>query len=680
MDFNLSLDDIQSSENVAEFLTSEELQYIGSQVKKGYDIDESSMEEWRELIDKAMAIVKQTMETKNEPFVNASNVKYPLITQAAINFNARMYPEIVRSQKVVVGEVLGYDPDGKKLQQACRVGTYMSESLLDPKSGWENGTDKLLTMLPVVGTCFKKIFYDPISDKVRTEVCNPKHVVVNHNTESLNKARRITHLLVVSTNEILECMRAGLYLELDIKKFEYQPDTDPSEFPEDTDDKDTPVELLEQHCWLDLDGDGYKEPYIVTIHKQSGDVLRIIDRFDKIKLNKAGKVKKIEAKHYFIDYHFIPASDGGFYSTGIGTLLYPLNATINSLINQLLDAGTIANNQSGFIGRGLRLKAGDMRLRLGEWRILDSAAGQDLKSNIVPLPTSQPSQVLFQLLEMLIQVGEKLISVNDTMSGQGQTQNVATSTIATLIKQGMTMYASVTKRYYCSLCAEFELLFDLIGEHVSQKDYMRMLQDPQANIAEDFDKNQVNIRPAADPTMSSAIQRATKMQSVMQIPGIAMPVAAEMLLNDLEYSPPEIKRLLPPKDPNTPPPPEQQKLLAETKLILAEVQKTMIDAKHEVQTSQIEMEKLKLDQENAAVLANESAMRIEQMQQNILHGDTKLQLAAAKLQSQQSIRQLEMNHDLTMKRIDLHVEGAKIKADKQIAEIKADGKDNSNEG
>ena len=120
-------------------------------------------------------------------------------------------------------------------------------------------------------------------------------------------------------------------------------------------DETTPYTIIEQHTYLDLDDDGYKEPYIVTFHKESHKVLRIAARYDDttIKMDEDGKIKKIDAIQYYTKFGFIPNPDGSFYDIGFGVLLGPINESVNTLINQLVDAGTLNNLQSGFLGKGL---------------------------------------------------------------------------------------------------------------------------------------------------------------------------------------------------------------------------------------------------------------------------------------------------------------------------------------
>lgn len=351
---------LYESENIAEDLDDDELQKIGMRCSREYDLDEASRTEWLEMMQEAIKIAKQVLEQKTTPWPNAANVKFPLITNAIISFASRTYPEIIRGNKVVLAGVIGPDPTGKKEQIARRVSNHMSYQLLVESPNWEEDTDKLLMILPLMGTVFRKSYYDPFLQMPTTDLCLPDRITIDNHAKTIESARRITHQLDLYDNDLIERMRAGIYREIDLEKL--------NDNISENNDEDKLHCILEQHRYLDLDDDGYAEPYIVTFHKESQTVLRIKSRFSLENIiERNNKIVKITPDCYFTAYHFIPNPDGTFYSIGYGTLLYPINETINTTINQLLDAGTLSNRQAGFIGKGLRIKKGNIAVKPGEW-------------------------------------------------------------------------------------------------------------------------------------------------------------------------------------------------------------------------------------------------------------------------------------------------------------------------
>ena len=649
-----TIKELQEATNVAELLDEQELSRISSQVVKGYEVDEMSRAEWKATVENAMDIAKQTEETKNSPWPKSSNVKFPLITQASIDFASRVLPEIIQNDKVVRVSLIGQDPEGIKMRRGNRVAKHMSYQLLHESDAWEEGMDKLLHILPILGTVFKKVYYHPVLKRPVSEVCYPDKIVVNYNISTLEEARRVTHLLSFHTNDIIERIRLGIYRDIDVETLRS------SEGYLDG-DEDAPVQLLEQHCYLDLDGDGYQEPYVVILHEKTGEILRIAARFDKVELTEDGKVQRISPEQYFADYHFIKSPDGGFYSMGFGSLLYPLNAAINTLLNQLIDSGTLNNSQAGFIGRGLRLKNGEFKFKLGEWRVLDAASGVDLKNNIVPLPTKEPSPTLFQLLGLLIDIGKDLASTNEALQGKQPAQNVSATTMLTLVEQGMKVFSAINKRLFRAMKKEFLRIYDLNKDFLSNKEYMEILDDPEANVKTDYESASKDLIPVADPELSTMAQRLAKAQAVAQIPGIDPRAMGIYFLEALQIDAAKMAELLPEPDPNAPPPPEVIRVMAESEKFKAEAQAKLADIEMKASLNMLEVEKIKLQAADTEARVKESDARVGKMERDAEMNDNKVELAAAKATHQALISTESQEHKELVDAIELALREREVK-------------------
>ncbi len=514
-----NLQELMVSPNIAEELEDEELAKIASDVIIGHNTDLGSRSEWLQLVEDATNLAKLKSEPKSWPWKDAASVKFPLITTAVLQFAARSYPEIIRTGKVVEVQAIGKDETGEIAQRARRVGQFMSYQLLLERDGaWERGTDKLLHQLPVVGTMFRKTYYHATRGYNCSDVLSPLEVIIHNDSSNLEEAKRVTHVISMTSNTLLEHMRAGVYCQYDL----YELSGGDPEKIDPADYKNIDHKIYEQHRYLDLDGDGYEEPYIVTVHVGTSKVLRIVARFDfdGIKINEKGEIIYIEPVHYFTDYHFIPSPDGKYYSFGFGTLLFPMNQAINSLINQMLDAGTLSNMQAGIIGKGLRIKTGDLELSPGKFIQADSAYGQDIKSNIYMMDYKPPSPVLFQLLGFLIEYSEKLISVSDTLSGTEKAQNAPATTILTLVEQGLKVFSAIMRRQHWSFKKEFAKVFRLNGLYLDPEHYQNVLNEQVPLIDDgtgnmiigDFEPKTLNVKPVSDPNVSSDSQRLAKIQ------------------------------------------------------------------------------------------------------------------------------------------------------------------------
>jgi len=559
---------LHDSINIAEELSTEQLTRIGSDVVRNTERDEQSRAAWMATIEKALEIAKQVVTKKAYPWEGAANVKFPLIAKASINFAAHTYPELIRNSRVVGAYVAGEDPDGSRAAHAQRISDYMSYQLLVESDTWEEGTDRLLHILAVVGTVFRKTYYDPIRRRPCFDLCSPDSIIINNSAPSLGQARRVTHVLEMSRNDIVSRMNAGLFCEVPLEELE-----DPT-----SDDSDPQLILQEQHAYLDLDEDGYDEPYVITVFKRTQRVVRIVARWDmnKVEVSPKGKVIHIEPVQYFTDFHFLPSPDNSFYSMGFGTLLYPINESINTTINQLLDAGTLSNLQSGFISNTLRIAGGDVRFKPGEWKKADSM-GAAMHDAILPLPTKDPSAVLMNLLSLLIETGQDLAAINDVLTGQQPAQNVPATTILALVENGLKVFNSIERRLFRAFKKEFEKLYRLNSLYLDDKRYFAILNNPQAIGKKDFQLPDFEVRPISDPGMSSAAQRLARAQALMQMlgqPNVNVWEIQHQYLTELQT--PNIDKILPPPQPPKPDP-EALKVQAEMEAIKLKGHKDMLE-------------------------------------------------------------------------------------------------------
>ena len=517
------------SRNIAEDLDGYTLSIIANEVIEGYTTDHISRQDWEEKIDDWTRLALQVAETKTFPWPGASNIKYPLITTAALQFSSRAYPAIISGTNIVRGKVVGFDYDGSKTEQAIRVGKHMSYQLMEEMEDWEEEMDRLLFALPILGCMFKKTYFNSNKGTNTSELIYPKDLVVNYYAKNLETAERVTHVLELTANDLYERIEGQIFLDEEYCLSPSDNEDSKKESEEasgvavqQVDDETTPYKVLEQCRWLDLDGDGYKEPYIVTVDYGSKKVARIVARYDEegILYNEQGKVIRINPTQYYTKYSFIPSPDGGFYDIGFGIILGPINNTIDTLLNQLVDSGTLANMQSGFISKGIRIKGGNKPFTLGEWKYANTA-GDDLRKGIVPLPVREPSQVLFSLLGTMIEAGEKLSSVTETMMGGIPGQNTKATVSVNAIEQGQKVFTSIYKRVYRSLAKECKKLFALNYKYLEPQKYFTILDVGQERAAQigqrDYDPANIDVVPAADPNIATEQQRMAKVQALMEL-------------------------------------------------------------------------------------------------------------------------------------------------------------------
>jgi chaperonin GroES len=531
--------------NLADHLEADILAKMGAKVCDEFKLDEDSRAAagWDETNKAAMDLVMLVRKAKNVPWPNAANVKFPLLIKACIEFNARAYPAIIDGPDVVKGSVKG-QPSPEKQARAERIGNHMSYQLLEEMDDWEEDTDKLLIQLPAVGCAFRKSYFDPVKGYNCSHLVPAKDFVVNYMTKDLATCPRATHVLTFYPHEIAEKMRSGLWIEQELGA------------PQDGgNDEQAPHTFLEQHRLWDLDEDDYPEPYIVTVHKETQKVVRVVARFTEKGLTLDGnKVVRITPTRIFTKYPFIPAPDGSFYDMGFGTLLFPLSETINSIINQLMDAGTLSNMQAGFIGAGISIKSGNQSFKPGEFKKVEVSGGA-LKDNIVLLPTKEPSSVLFSLLGLLIEAAKDVTATQDILSGDAGKGTLPVGTVTALVEQGLKTFTAIVKRVHRGLKKELGVLYDLNAHYLKPQDYFTF-QDVAGVIAQqDYAEGDCDVVPVSDPNMATDMQRMQRAQFTMEVAketGAIVPrAAAKRALEAIRDPDPDAMLV-----PEGPPPPD----------------------------------------------------------------------------------------------------------------------------
>lgn len=594
---SLELDDLLYQDNIAELLSEDELNTIGSDVVQGYDNDAATLSSWRSSNEEWIKLATQIRERKNYPWPDASNVKFPLLTTAAIQFQAQAYPSLIPGSSVVNGFVVGKDEDGSKTKRAVRIGKHMSYQLLYEMDDWEEDLDRMCMLLPIVGTSFKKTYYDTVRNRNRSELIPVQDLVVNYYAKSLEDATRVTQVVYYYPNEIEEFKRAGLFSDIDLTESDLQEKENEPENSVDQDipdfDPNRPHKFLEQHTYLDLDGDGYKEPYIIVTHYDTKKVARIVARYSSKSIEWDGEnVLLINPEHYFTVFQFIKDPASGVYGLGFGSLLGPINETVNTIINQLIDAGKLSNLQSGFISKTLKMKSGDQPLRPGEWRQAQITHGR-MQDAIMPLPTKEPSNVLYLLLGMLIDSGKQVSSIMDIMTGKLPGQNTPATVVMAAIEHGTKVFTAIYKRMFRGLTKEYKKLFALNAEYLTEKQYFTVLDPNAQEVLDigrgDYEEEGIDVIPSADPNVATEVQRLAKIQTLDNVMALGTINRQEYTKRYLEATnQPGIEKLM-----DVPPPAPDPELVMKQQEMQWKQQKEGIELQIKVAESQERMAQLR---------------------------------------------------------------------------------------
>lgn len=623
----LSKDAIFSA-NLAGDFSKKDQSAIATRVWEGYEADEASRAMWKRRTNAAMQLALQVQTQKTFPWPGASSVVFPLVTIAALQFASESYPNIIQGTNVVRYRTA--TTDMVALQRAKRIGKHMSWQVLEQDLGWEEQHDRLLINLAIVGCNFIKSYYCPRRRYPVDELVLAQDLVIDYGARSVEDAARKTQMYTLHRNEIWEKGARGIYSDVRdeawfqqaarIESKNTERDNRQGVVPTVMDDASR-FTILEQHCFLDLDGDGYEEPYIATIEQSSRCLLRLVSRVDEedeqVERAKSGRIICIRPTEYFTKFSFIPSSDNGIYDDGFGKLLGPINESVNSGINQLLDNGTLQNSIGGFLGRGAKIRGGVYTMVPWEWKRVDST-GDDLRKNLVPYPKSDPSPVMFQLLGLLIDYSNRISGTTDTQIGENPGQNTPASTYQGMQEQGKRVYRWIFKRVWRSMKEEFRKRYELNRRYTEFREHFGA--GNEFIRAEDYRGSPDQVAPVANPNITSAMMRITQAMAVkqdaMMTPGYSVPDVTRNLLEALEVE--GIDRLYPGPD-KVPPLPnpklqtEQLKLQSKQMQIEYEKWKLVTELKAESQESQARIDKLKAEaaQIISAIGADKAAKQLQ---------------------------------------------------------------------
>lgn len=618
--------------NLAEAMSAADLAEIGAECIDDYEQDKADRKDWADTAEEALEAAAQVWPnvSKDSPWKGAANVRWPLLTEAVLQFNARMYPAVVKGDEAVSCKVIGKDvgqpvmdqngqivpmmgpegpvmgPDGQpqpmwrvqpgaKSKRAERVSTYLNTVLFYREIDWEGDTDMMLVQLPAVGCAFRKRWM--VDGESKSALVSALRIVVPEGAKSCETTPRLTEEVPdVYPHVYSEAVRSGRYLDYD------------DMWSADDRASSKPRMFLEQHRLMDLDEDGVDEPYIVILDHETRRVLRIEANFgpDDVKRNGEGKVLSIAKGKFYVKYPFFPHPQGKFYDLGLGHLLKQLGEVANTLINQMLDAGTAQTAGGGFIGSGIRLQGRGsrsvVRFSPGEYKTVD-VTGDQLRAGIVERTLPNVSPVSYQILEMILGAAKGLTGIQDIMTGEASNNGQVGTTLA-LIEQGMQIFNATVKRVFRSLKQEYTLLKDNIREFATEatkQDYLDVLDDPEADFDADFAAKDMDIRPVSDPSSVTRMQKMARAQflmgtlpTVMQLGGDGREIMRRVYeAADIE----DIDKIFPPPAPAQPNPLDEAKRLeteAKAKKAFAESEKIEIETAHEglkAQTAKFNLER-----------------------------------------------------------------------------------------
>ena len=508
--------------NLAEFLMDSDLMRLAKDVLSSIEADKESRSEWEKTyVDGLKYLGMKFDESRSSPFQGSTGVIHPILAEAVTQFQAQAYKEMLPAKGPVKTEIIGARTPEVEAQ-ASRVEEFMNFYILNVMQEFDPELDMMLFYLPLAGSAFKKVYYDTAMNKAMSKFIQPQDLVVPYEATDIFTAERVTHVLQMSKNEIRKQQLSGFYRDVELTggsynltRDEIEEQIDEIEGMEPSYNNDRDHTVYEVHTVLDLPGyedmdaqgrpTGLKLPYIITIDEPSQRVLAIRRNYLE---NDALKQKV----NYFVQYKFLPGL--GFYGLGLSHMIGGLAKASTSILRQLIDAGTLANLPAGFKARGMRIRDEDDPLQPGEFRDIDTTGGS-LKENLIPLPIKEPSNVLMQLLGLLVDSGKRFASIADMNVGD-MNQAMPVGTTVALLERGTKVMSAIHKRLHYSQRVEFQLLAKVFADYLPPSYPYLTGTGPQEVKLQDFD-GRVDIIPVSDPNIFSQSQRITMAQELLQL-------------------------------------------------------------------------------------------------------------------------------------------------------------------
>ena len=510
--------DVEFDSNLAEHIEDNVLQAIGSDLIDAYTGDKDSRSEWEETYTKGLDQLGLKIEERTTPWSGACGVFHPMLSEAVIRFQSQSITEMFPAAGPVRTKIVGKITEAKE-KQSQRVEDYLNYLLTYEMSEYRTETEKMLFSLPLAGSAFRKVYFDPSLDRPSSLFVPAEDVVVNYGASDLETCERATHVMRKSSNSVRKMQVNGFYRDIDIPDGSQKNSDITKKYNEITGESDTynydqSHTILEMQVDLDLEGfedtdengeeTGIAIPYVVTIDYPSGTILSIRRNYFE------DDDKKLRRMH-FVHYQYLPGL--GFYGFGLIHMIGGLAKSATSILRQLVDAGTLSNLPGGLKARGLRIKGDDTPIMPGEFRDVDVPGGA-IRDSITFLPYKEPSATLFALLGNIVEEGRRFASMADMNASDMNSQAPVGTTLA-LLERNQKVMTAVQARLHASMRKEFNILVGIVRDFTDPS-YPYETDEEEFIKAEDFD-DKVDVLPVSDPNAATMAQRIMQYQAAMQL-------------------------------------------------------------------------------------------------------------------------------------------------------------------
>ena len=509
-------DEIPFDANLAEYLEDQDLNELAGELVGLFRSDKESRSDWERTYIEGLDLLGLKHEDRTTPWDGACGVFHPLLTEAVIKFQSQSIQELFPASGPVKTTVVGVIDEVKE-KQAHRVQDYLNYLVTEKMTEYRSETEKLLFSLPLAGSAFRKVYFDPSMGRPCSMFVPAEDFVVSYGASDLSTCERATHIMKRTSNEVRKLQVSGFYADVDLGKASEDTDEIEHKYQEltgnsSTYDSDSRHTILEMQVDLDIigfedmkDGEatGIQLPYVVSIDLTSRQVL-------SIRRNYYEDDEKMMKREHFVHYTYMPGL--GFYGFGLIHMIGGLAKSATSLLRQLVDAGTLANLPGGLKSRGLRIKGDDTPIMPGEFRDVDVPGGS-IRENISFLPYKEPSNVLYQLMGDIVEEGRRFASAADVKAADMNSEAPVGTTLA-ILERSMKVMSAVQARLHASMRKELRILSKIVYDF-GPSDYPYQTEDNML-VKDDFD-GRIDVIAVSDPNSGTMAQRIMQYQAALQL-------------------------------------------------------------------------------------------------------------------------------------------------------------------
>jgi len=582
--------------NLAEYMDDGDLSGLAEELVADFDKDTMDRRDWIKTYVDGLKLLGLNYEERTEPWQGACGVFHPMLTESVVRFQSEAMMETFPAMGPVKTQIVGAI-DLLREEAAARVREDMNYQLTDVMTEYRPEHEKMLWSLPLAGSAFKKVYFDPGKGRQVAVFIPAEDIVVPYGASSIEDAERVTHVMRKTENEVIRLQEAGFYVDVDLGEPGYELDDIEKQKAEETGmsaTQDDRFRILEMHVNLDLVGfehtdkkgreTGIALPYVVTIEKTSRTILAIRRNWyeDDVLHTK---------RQHFVHYQYIPGF--GFYGYGLIHLIGGYAKSATMLIRQLVDAGTLSNLPGGLKSRGLRIKGDDTPIQPGEFRDVDVPSGS-IRDNILPLPYKEPSQVLMQLFQQIVQEGRAFASSGD-MNVSDMSTNAPVGTTLALLERTLKVMTAVQARLHYAMKQEFKLLKVIIADYTPEEYSYKPEEGSRKAKKSDYDST--DVIPVSDPNAATMAQKIVQYQAVLQLAQSApqlynLPLLHRQMIEVLGIK--NANKLVPVEDDQVPTDPVQEN----QNILIMKPVKAFIEQNHEahIQTHMAAIQNPKIQQ------------------------------------------------------------------------------------